>query len=153
MAHSGTSGFCSPAALWHSSPRSSFLTSLLAHTTPVAALQFSFFPTLPHSELCRERTKQYTIDQKDAVTLHAQKVKRLQRWIQTRWNVSDYLKKDCVTQKKFVETRSQSLTGGSKNHCHSYSLFTSQYTGWKSQTLLCSWRGGWQAEQGPCGGS
>lgn len=74
MAHSGISGFCSPPALWHSSPRTSFLISLLAH---VAALQFSFFPTLPHSEFCRERTKQYTIDQKDAVSLHAQKVKSL----------------------------------------------------------------------------
>ena len=57
------------------------------------------------------------------------------------FRMSDYLKKDCVT-KKLVKTRSQSLVGGSKNHSHSYSLFTSQYTRWKSQTLLCSWRGG-----------
>ena len=35
---SGTSGFCSPPALWYSSPRTFFLTSLLAHTTLAAEL-------------------------------------------------------------------------------------------------------------------
>lgn len=49
--------------------------------------------------------------------------------------MSDYLKKDCVT-KKLVKTRSQSLVGGSKNHSHSYSLFTSQYTRWKTDAAL-----------------
>ena len=149
MAHSGISGFCSPPALWHSSPRTSFLTSLLVHMTPVAALQFSFFPTLPHSEFRRERTKQYTIDQKDAVSLHAQKVKSLAMMDPNQVECVKLSKERlCHKKKKLVETRSQWLVGGSKNHCHSYSLFTSQYTGWKSQTLLCSWRGRWQAHTG-----
>lgn len=64
--------------------------------------------------------------------------------------MSDYLKKT-VSQKTSVKTRSQSLVGGSKKLSHSYSLFTSQYTRWKSQTLLAAGGVGSRPVQGRSG--